>query len=221
MAAATCVQIIHKKPRDGGVSAVKSAGAVYLKHMPDSPAFAALRSYLQDQILPTLLRTLHVPRPPVLWTVDLIDSGGGAGETSAFGAADASRWVVGEVNCSCVGISELQSFASGAPAAQRPGVGEETLREGVAIAEAVGAAAVAAVLQSRKAPRAEDAAEDAAASACTPTHPPSSPAVGRENLSCYQAAHPATDAAVGSFIHWKARGLLAAMPPIWFCRARR
>ena len=57
-----------------------------------------------------------MPRPlglwtagaPIFWTVDLIaadadtDEGGGG-----------VRWVVGEINCSCVGISEFQAVCGG------------------------------------------------------------------------------------------------------------
>ena len=93
-----------------------------------------------------------MPRPlglwtagaPIFWTVDLIaadadtDEGGGG-----------VRWVVGEINCSCVGISELQSFACGAPASRRAAVTQASVDEGLRIAGVVGSSAVAAVLSRR------------------------------------------------------------------------
>ena len=49
----------------------------------------------------------------------------------------------------CVGISELQSFACGAPASRRAAVTQASVDEGLRIAGVVGSSAVAAVLSRR------------------------------------------------------------------------
>lgn len=40
-------EIIHKKPREGGVSATLKSGAVYTKYEPDHPSFQRLMRTVQ------------------------------------------------------------------------------------------------------------------------------------------------------------------------------
>ena len=54
----TCLQLIHKKPADGGISAVLGTGSVYTFYTPDEPKFAELKRKLFDEDLPKILPAL-------------------------------------------------------------------------------------------------------------------------------------------------------------------
>ena len=129
MCGSKIVQIIHKKPKADSFSAVKCAGAVYTTYAPNERRYADLKRLLDQEAVPMLRSLLELPRLPSIWTVDLVaveeDDG-------------AKRWVAVELNCSCVGLSALQSFACGAPAAARSAVSTAAIAECVRIASAVG-----------------------------------------------------------------------------------
>merc|ERR1712039_329063 len=66
----------------------------------------ALRKKMVEQDIPVLMKTLELPDEPIplWWTADMINASLGDCWT-AVPVAD-QKWVVGEFNCSCVGISK-------------------------------------------------------------------------------------------------------------------
>eukprot|EP00931_Biecheleriopsis_adriatica_P057878 TRINITY_DN3436_c0_g1_i1.p1 TRINITY_DN3436_c0_g1~~TRINITY_DN3436_c0_g1_i1.p1 ORF type:complete len:589 (+),score=169.67 TRINITY_DN3436_c0_g1_i1:46-1812(+) len=95
------VGIIHKKPKEGGISAVGGTGSVYTYFGPDEPKFMSLTDGFLKKDLPLIMPALELPEEPIplWWTTDFILS-------SPEGTpADQEKWIVGEFNCSCVGIS--------------------------------------------------------------------------------------------------------------------
>merc|ERR1719171_62205 len=103
------VGIIHKKPAAGGISAVSGTGSIYTFYGPDEPLFANLtRGFLgedMDKVMPSL--GLANEPLPLWWTSDFINA-------SPPGTPSAKeKWIVGEFNCSCVGISKcLPAFCN-------------------------------------------------------------------------------------------------------------
>merc|ERR1712190_87543 len=96
------VGIIHKKPKEGGISAVSGTGSIYTFYGPDEPKFSNLSdNFLKkdmDLIMPAL--GLATEPIPLWWTTDFILA-------SPEGTpASEEKWIVGEFNCSCVGISK-------------------------------------------------------------------------------------------------------------------
>merc|ERR1719321_880604 len=96
------VGIIHKKPAEGGISAVGGTGSIYTYYGPDEKKFATLtENYLKKDlqfVMPAL--DLASEPLPLWWTTDFILS-------SPVGTPEAEeKWIVGEFNCSCVGISK-------------------------------------------------------------------------------------------------------------------
>merc|ERR1719291_1364394 len=98
----TLIGIIHKKPKEGGISAVGGTGSVYTFYGPKEKKFASLtKSFTstdQAKIMPAL--GLEEEPIPLWWTSDFINS------SPPGTAAKDEKWIVGEFNCSCVGISK-------------------------------------------------------------------------------------------------------------------
>jgi len=90
--------IIHKKPKAGGISAVGGTGSIYTFFEPDDPQFQKLITEFTRDTLPTLMETLGLKGEPLplWWTGDFINA-------APQGSPD--QWIIGEFNCSCVGIS--------------------------------------------------------------------------------------------------------------------
>merc|ERR1712048_1134836 len=86
--------IIHKKPQKGGMSAVGGISE-YTFYEPDAPEFADLKKKLYQDI-PNMMSAMGLGGEPLplLWTADFIPVDG-----------HVAPMVVGEFNCSCVGIS--------------------------------------------------------------------------------------------------------------------
>lgn len=125
-------QIVHKKPREGGMSAVGTLVDAPSYFEPDAPEYAALRNRFVSTDLPRLKRSLGLETEPLplLWTADFIPrDGDGDGdehseecperksdenEDPPFSVSDDARvteWSVGEFNCSCVGVSPFLAAA--------------------------------------------------------------------------------------------------------------
>merc|ERR1711871_1379576 len=96
------VGIIHKKPKEGGISAVGGTGSIYTYYGPDEPKFATLTKNFLTNDLPYVMPALDLASEPLplWWTIDFILS-------SPEGTPEEEeKWIVGEFNCSCVGISK-------------------------------------------------------------------------------------------------------------------
>ena len=113
MAGDTCQMAIHKKPMGGGLSAV-GGNSDYTYYTPEDPKYANMVQTLYKDI-PTLLPCMGLQGEPLplLWTADYIPKNP-EGWTKAENADDAeTEYVVGEFNCSCVGISMFQAVCGG------------------------------------------------------------------------------------------------------------
>merc|ERR1719272_454543 len=95
------VGIIHKKPADGGISAVGGTGSIYTFYGPDEPKFKNLTENFLTRDIDKIMPALGLNEPiPLWWTTDFILA-------SPVGTpAEEEKWIVGEFNCSCVGISK-------------------------------------------------------------------------------------------------------------------
>merc|ERR1712190_415459 len=96
------VGIIHKKPKAGGISALGGTGSLYTYFGPEESKFATLTKKFLEWDLKEIMPSLGLANEPVplWWTTDFINS-------SEVGTPeDQERWIVGEFNCSCVGISK-------------------------------------------------------------------------------------------------------------------
>ena len=95
------VGIIHKKPKEGGISAVSGTGSVYTFYGPEEPKFANLTTNFLTKDMDKVMPALGLPNEPIplWWTTDFILA-------SPEGTpVEQEKWIVGEFNCSCVGIS--------------------------------------------------------------------------------------------------------------------
>merc|ERR1712054_70915 len=96
------VGIIHKKPKEGGISAVGGTGSVYTYYGPEEVKFANLTTNFLEKDMPLIMPALGLADEPIplWWTTDFILA-------SPEGTpAEQEKWIVGEFNCSCVGISK-------------------------------------------------------------------------------------------------------------------
>lgn len=101
MVGSELVEIVHKKPKEGGLSATLQSGALYTKYAPDHAKFEKLVKNFKDD-LPHIMSSFGMSDQPLplLWTADYI-----------YGATDDDLHV-GEINCSCVGITQQLHHAS-------------------------------------------------------------------------------------------------------------
>jgi len=89
------VEIVHKKPREGGLSATLQSGAIYTTYTADDPKFEKLvRNFKED--VPRIMESFGMSDQPLplMWTVDYI-----------YGDSDEDLYA-GEINCSCPGITQ-------------------------------------------------------------------------------------------------------------------
>ena len=109
MAGDTCQIIIHKKPTGGGLSAV-GGNSDYTYYEPEDPKYADLLGKLMADI-PDLMKVLDLEGQPLplLWTADYIPKDPEHARTDGVD----TEYVVGEFNCSCVGISKFQAVCGG------------------------------------------------------------------------------------------------------------
>jgi len=98
--------IIHKKPEGGGLSAV-GGNSDYTYYAPGCKEYANLEKKFLGSDLPQLKKALGIEGEPLplLWTSDFIPMDGEA--------PGSTEYVVGEFNCSCVGISKFQAVCGG------------------------------------------------------------------------------------------------------------
>jgi len=109
MAGDTCQMIIHKKPEGGGLSAVGGMSD-YTYYTPEDKKYADLLGKLMADI-PSLLKCMDLEGQPLplLWTADYIPKDPEHARTDGVD----TEYVVGEFNCSCVGISKFQAVCGG------------------------------------------------------------------------------------------------------------
>jgi len=113
MAGDTCQMAVHKKPMGGGLSAV-GGNSEYTYYKPTDAKYKAMIEKLYADI-PVLLPKMDLAGEPLplLWTADYIPKNP-EGWDKAENATDAeTEYVVGEFNCSCVGISKFQAVCGG------------------------------------------------------------------------------------------------------------
>ena len=113
MSGDACQAIIHKKP-EGGLSAV-GGNSVYTYYEPSDPKYKGLLDRLLYDVEHGLMETLGLAGEalPLLWTCDYIPKNpeGWAGDGDA--PPELTEYVVGEFNCSCVGVSQFQAVCGG------------------------------------------------------------------------------------------------------------
>merc|ERR1712176_810678 len=99
--------IIHKKPSGGGLSAV-GGNSDYTYYEPNDPKYKFLYDIVKASI-PKLMKVLDLKGEPlpVLWTADFIP------KDAEDGTPGKTEYVVGEFNCSCVGVSKFQAVCGG------------------------------------------------------------------------------------------------------------
>jgi len=134
MVGAELFQIIHKKPSEGGLSAV---GGINIPTFfpPDAPEYADLKVKFVDHDIPKLMDAMGLgDQPlPLLWTGDFIPADGPEPGSTVY--------IVGEFNCSCVGIS---NFGAGCgPTKDLTDVSEENYQEAMRLTSLIGTQAVA------------------------------------------------------------------------------
>ena len=100
----TPTEIIHKKPAEGGISTTLASGAKYVTYGADDPQFATMMAKFKAD-LPVLMKTLGLENDPLplVWTADFI-----LGDKDESGN---DTYIVGEFNCSCVGITQQLCLA--------------------------------------------------------------------------------------------------------------
>jgi len=134
----TLFQIIHKKPSEGGLSAV---GGINIPtfYTPDAPEYADLKAKFVDHDIPLLMDAMGLgDQPlPLLWTGDFIPADGPEPGSTVY--------IVGEFNCSCVGMS---NFGAGCgPDKDLSDVSDENYAEGMRLAKLIGKKAVEAAMK--------------------------------------------------------------------------
>jgi glutathione synthase/RimK-type ligase-like ATP-grasp enzyme len=150
------VGIIHKKPKEGGISAVGGTGSIYTFYGPKEKKFANLtKSFLTDdmkKVMPNL--GLDSEPIPLWWTSDFINS------SPTGTAAKDEKWIVGEFNCSCVGISKcLDAYAHDEkPEACYSDIEKKDLKEANRVCEIMGvkATGILAKLERSRGPPAKE-----------------------------------------------------------------
>ena len=125
----TLFAIIHKKPTGGGMSAVGGV-ADYTFYAPDDPKYADLRAKFEGDI-PLIMSSMGLENEPlpILWTGDFIPVSG-----------HVAPFVVGEFNCSCVGISKF--FPACGPDKDLADVPDGDFAEGSRLTDLIGLKAV-------------------------------------------------------------------------------
>jgi len=103
------VGIIHKKPKEGGISAVSGTGSIYTFYGPEEKLFANLTKGFINEDMGKIMGSLGLASEPLplWWTSDFINA------SPPGTPSEKEQWIVGEFNCSCVGISKcLPAFCN-------------------------------------------------------------------------------------------------------------
>ncbi|PLY07994.1 MAG: hypothetical protein C0625_03340 [Arcobacter sp.] len=93
------ISVVHKKPQEGEFSATLFSGAKYKYESPDEPKWKVVVD-LTMKGLKDIKKFLNGQNYPLLWTMDYILD---------YNEDGSDKYVLSEINCSCVGITtELQ-----------------------------------------------------------------------------------------------------------------
>lgn len=95
------VSIVHKKPKNGEFSATLFSGATYQYHQADNPKYKEVVK-LTNKALKDISKHLNGHNYPLLWTMDYILD---------YDKKGNDRFVLSEINCSCVGITTQLELA--------------------------------------------------------------------------------------------------------------
>jgi glutathione synthase/RimK-type ligase-like ATP-grasp enzyme len=95
------ISVVHKKPTQGEFSATLFSGAQYNYESPDEPKWKDVIKVTKKG-LKDIKRFLHGQDYPLLWTMDYILD---------YNEDKSDRYVLSEINCSCVGISTHLEYA--------------------------------------------------------------------------------------------------------------
>jgi len=133
------VGIIHKKPAEGGISAVGGTGSIYTFYGPEETKFKNLTENFLGKDIDKVMPALGLDEPiPLWWTTDFILA-------SPEGTpSEEEKWIVGEFNCSCVGISKcLPAYCKDdTPTARWSDIPPEDQKEAMYYADMMGMVAV-------------------------------------------------------------------------------
>merc|ERR1719238_2615790 len=94
---------------EGGISAVSGTGSIYTFYGPDEKLFANLTRGFLGEDMPKVMPALGLGDEPIplWWTSDFINA------SPPGTPSEKEKWIVGEFNCSCVGISKcLPAFCN-------------------------------------------------------------------------------------------------------------
>jgi len=96
------IGIIHKKPKEGGISAVGGTGSIYTYYGPDEEKFKNLTTNFLEKDINHVMPSLGLDKEPIplWWTGDFILASPEGTPT------EEEKWIIGEFNCSCVGVSK-------------------------------------------------------------------------------------------------------------------
>ena len=113
MAGDTCQMAIHKKPTGGGLSAV-GGNSDYTYYTPEDEMYKSMIATLYKDI-PSLMPLMGLGGEPLplLWTADYIPKNPEGWDKAENASNAETEYVVGEFNCSCVGISKFQAVCGG------------------------------------------------------------------------------------------------------------
>jgi len=142
------VGIIHKKPKEGGISAVGGTGSIYTYYGPEEEKFKTLTTNFLERDLKKVMPSLGLAGEPIplWWTTDFILA-------SPEGTpAEEEKWIVGEFNCSCVGISKcLAAYCKDdTPNASVDDISAEDMKDAKAYGDLMGTKALAILANPRE-----------------------------------------------------------------------
>merc|ERR1719181_1394856 len=124
---------------EGGISAVGGTGSVYTFYGPEEPLFAKLTENFLKKDIDKIMPALGLSEPiPLWWTTDFINS------SPPGTAPEDEKWIVGEFNCSCVGISKcLAAYCKDdTPSVGWKDIAEEDQKEAMVIGDMMGQVAL-------------------------------------------------------------------------------
>ena len=95
------ISVVHKKPQEGEFSATLFSGAQYKYESPEDPKWAEVIQLTTDG-LKNIKPFLAGQNYPLLWTMDYILD---------YNEDGSDKYVLSEINCSCVGITSDLEYA--------------------------------------------------------------------------------------------------------------